>query len=229
MRLDRRRGKTMGMVVGIAAVAVLALVLVLATREAPDSNGQIPGNDVVATVNGEEITAAEVAAMWTRLYEAHGTWLAPEQALEQLITDRLLYWEAEREGFVPTIQEAEAMLTERLADDGIQAELFREMLAESGLSYQQFLEDLQVQMAITDFLDAVIEVPEVTDEEVREFYEYAKEYYWQLHPGQEPPSFEEMQARAVAILWDDRRNEAINLLITELRAQADIVYVQSGL
>jgi len=57
MSLTRRRWK---IIAGIAVAVLATVVVVLVTAGAPDDDAT-PGNFVLATVNGEEITAGEVA------------------------------------------------------------------------------------------------------------------------------------------------------------------------
>ena len=221
MSLTRRQWK---IIAGIAAVAVLATVVVLMTAGAPDDDAA-PGNLVLATVNGEEITAGEVARIQQRMLRWDNIVVEEEEVLEQLIVERVLYQEAKREGYEPTLEETEWEVRMAMTDTGMQVEELYARLAEEGLPYLEYLEERRVQLAIVMFVDDAVEVPEVTEEEVTEFYEYYKEYYGQLFPGEEPPPFEEMRDTVISVLEEQRQEEAVSLFVAQLRKQADIQYM----
>lgn len=213
MRVDRKRGRIIGMVAGIAvAVLAVVLVLVLAGGEAPDNDDVIPGNDVVAVVNGAEITRTEVAAMRTRLFQTQGIWLEPEQVLEQLIIERLLYRQAEEAGHVPTVEATERELLVRLALMGLIRDDLEETLEQQGLSYEEYLQRFQRDLAIDAYMAEAIEVSE---EEARQFYEELKE------AGEELAPFEEVKSEILYFLTQEK----VVFLIEELREGAEIEYL----
>lgn len=226
MRLERRQLKAIGRVAGIAAVTVLATVLLLWAIEARD-NDTPPDSSVLAIVNGEEITAQDVARLQGRVLRWDATWLETKEVLEQLIAEKLLYLEAAGEDYVPTLEEAETSLLMALADAGMPTEVLYARLDEEGLSYLGFLEDWRVQLAIASFLADEVEVPEVTEAEASEFYEGYKEFSWQQFPDREPPPFEDMRATVFFVLEAQKQQEAVALFIEELRERTDIQYVQS--
>lgn len=224
MRLDRKQWKIIAGVAGIVAAAVLTVVLVRATAT-PPGNYTAPGSEVIATVNGEEITAEEVASVQLAMFQYDDEWLDLEEVLEQLISQKLILREAELAGYSSTIEEAEMDLLLQLADMGIPVELFHAMLEEDGLSYDEFLEYRRVRLAIVTFLDDAVEVPEVTEEEVMQAYEAYKELYMETSPDEEPPSFDEVRSQVLSLLEERRREDAVSLFIKGLRDNADIIYM----
>lgn len=226
MALELRNWKVIAAVAGIVAVAVVTAVLVLGNITARDDDTS-PGSIVVAVVNGDEITAEEVASVQLAMFQYDGEWLDLEEVLEQLISQKLILREAELAGYSPTIEEAEMDLLVQLADMGIPVELFHAMLEEDGLSYDEFLEYRRVRLAIVTFLDDAVEVPEVTEEEVMQAYEAYKELYMETSPDEEPPSFDEVRSQVLSLLEERRREDAISVFMEELRSQADIQYMQS--
>ena len=213
-------------IAGIAAVAVLATVLVLVTAGPPDDDAE-PGNAVLATVNGDEITAEEVARVQQRMLRWDNVVVEKEEVLEQLIVERLLYREAIREGYEPTLQETEREVRMSMADTGMQVEELHARLAEEGLSYMEYLEERRVQLAIVRFVDDAVEVPDVTEEEAREFYEGYQEFFRQQYPDLEPLPYEEIRDTVISVLEEQTHEEAVSLFVAQLRKQADIQYVQS--
>lgn len=218
-----RNRKVIALVAGTTAVVVLAVVLILTVFAAPDDNGA-PGN-VLALVDGEEITAGDVASMQKTVFQWDGVWVEAEEVLEQLISQRLLFREAESRGYVPIDAEVELELIARLAVLGIPLEELYAMLEDTGLTYEEFLEHRKVQIAITALLDNEIEQPEVTEEEVMEAYEQYRELYMERFPGREPPSFEKIQSQIISMAEETKRQDAIFLYVKDLRDSADIVYM----
>lgn len=218
MRLDRKQWKITAGVAGIVAAAVLTTVLVLGSIAAPSDNA-VRDNGVVARVNDEEITAEAVAEMQITYSYTHDDALTFEQALELLIREKLLYQEATREGYLLTREEAEQELLVQLAPMGMTGEDFAVQLARQGRSYDEYLVELQEQLTIARYLDDTVQIPEVTEEEAREFYED----YMQRFP-EEPRTFEEMKSQIIMLLEEQKQQEAMFLLIEELRARAEIEY-----
>lgn len=211
-------------IAGVAAVALLATVLILVTAGAPDDD-EMPGDAVLATVDGEEITADEVARLQQRLLRWDEIVLEDDEALEQLIVDRVLYQEAERRGYHPTLQETEREVRMALLDMGIPVEELHARLAEEGLSYMEYLEERHIQLAIAQFVDDAVEIPEITEEEAREFYDSYRQLFSQLYPDLEPLPYDEVRDTAIAVLEEQRREEAVSLFIKGLRDNADIIYM----
>jgi len=213
MHLDRKKGKTIAGIAGIAAVAVLAVVLVLAATGAP-------GPDVVARVNGEKIMAEDVAAVQAR-YLQYGMNLTPVQALAELIMEELVYQEAKHEGHLLAMEEAEQELRAQLGAANLTLEDLQVQLDSYEISYEEYLEDFRRQLAIDDYMAAEVPVPEVTDEEAREFYEV----YRQQLPDEDVPPFEEVKSQIIAHLEQEMQQEAVLLLIEDLKQKADIEYM----
>ena len=214
--LNRKKGKFIAGVAVIVAAAVLTAALVFATIAAP-------GSEVVARVNGEAITAGDVTKLRVKVYESYRMQISEEEALEQLIEETVLYQEAEQQGYAPTMDEAEQELEARVASSGRTMEDFKADLAKSGFSYfsyEEYLQDFQRQLAINSYLDDAVQVPEVTELEARVFYEN----YKQQSPEAELPPFEQLKSEIMALLEQQKQQEATSLLIEELKEKADIEY-----
>jgi len=211
--LNRKRGKLLAGIAVIVAVAVLTAALLL-TAIAP------PGSEVVARVNDKAITAGDVTKLQIKAYESYKMQMSKEEALEQLIAEAVLYQEAEQLGYAPTMDEAEQELETRVASSGKTMEDFKADLSKSSFSYEEYLQDFQRQLAINSYLDDAVEVPEVTELEARIFYEN----YKQQHPEAGNMTFEQLSSPIITLLEQQKRQEAISLLIEELKEKADIIY-----
>ena len=205
--LNRKKGKFIAGAAVIVAAAVLTGALVLATIAAP-------GSEVVARVNGEAITAGDVTKLSYRMQ------MSEEEALERLIAETVLYQEAEQQGYAPTMDEAEQELEARVASSGRTMEDLEADLAKSGFSYEEYLQYFQRQLAINSYLDDAVQVPEVTEIEARVFYDD----YKQQSPEEEFPPFEQLKSEIIALLEQQKQQEAASLLIEELKEKADIEY-----
>jgi len=208
----KQRKRIVGIAV-IAAVAVLTATLLLIAI-AP------PGSKVIAIVNGKAITAGEVTKLRAKAYESYRTQMSDEEALEQLIAEALLYQEAEQQGYALSMNEAEQELKARMTSANKTMEDLTAELAKFGLSYEEYLQDFQRQLAINSYLNDTIQVPEVTESEASEFYEN----YTQQHPESEYPPFEQLKSQIIALLKQQKQQNAINLRIDELKDKADIQY-----
>ncbi len=215
MRLDRKKGKIIAGIAGIAAVTVLVVVLVLATVGAP-------GPDVVARVNGEDITKRDVQEFQDRTFLWYGQNVTEEQALEQMIAEKLLYQEAERGDHLLTGNETAQELAARLALRGKTIEDLKAELQEDDLSYDEYVEDFQRQLAIENYLNDTVEIPEITEQDATEYYEAYKESFLRQYPDQPFPPFEQVQSEIVRLLSQEKQQEAMLILIEELEEKADV-------
>lgn len=215
MRSNRKMRRTIAVSV---AVAVLLVVLVLVIGTGSDDDAA-PGGMVVAVLNGQDITAEEVARMQATVLREHNRWADEEEALEQVIVERLLYWEAEREGYVPTLEETEQTMLDRLLLRGLSREEFEEQLEAEALSWEEYLEVYQRHLAINRYLDDKLDVPEVTEEQARRFYEEYKQ-----RVPEDPRTFEEMEEEIHAGAEWFNQQTAVFSLTQELRAKAEIQY-----
>ena len=216
INLNRKQGKLIAGVAVIVAVAVLTAALLLMAIAPPGSEVV-----VVAKVNGEAITSEDVTKLRVKAYEFLRKQMSDEEALEQLIAETLLYQEAEQQDYAPTMDEAEQELEARVTSSGMTMEDIKAELAKkSSFSYEEYLQDFQRQLAINSYLDDAVQVPEVTEEEAREWYKN----YMQQHPEAGNMTFEQLELEIMAILEQEKRQEAITRFIEELKEKADIEY-----
>jgi len=186
-----------------AATAIAVVTVVLVTLGA--ANG-----DLVATVNGERITAGDVAQMQARYEFYYGEEYAFEQALERLIVEAVVYQEAERAGYLPDTGQAEQELGAQLVRDGWTMEELLTALEEYGIVHDDYVETFRRELAIGNYVDDEVAV---TAEQARERYDNLVETY----EGEVPP-FDSVKEQ---IIIDMERENLANLIET-LRAEARI-------
>lgn len=209
-----RNWKTIAVIAGTAVVAVLAILLIPGATTTPNDD-QDTANRVLAVLDGDEITYGDVTRLQTRYYKWYRIWLTEEHALDEIINEELVYREAEREGYLPTLEEAEHELQSRAMRFGLTIEDFLALFEVDGISYDEYLNIVRRQMAIEAYLDSVIEVSE---EEAREFYETLREKEEDTQP------FEELESHIMQVL---EKSKTLSL-IAELRDKAIIEYVSAG-
>lgn len=166
----------------IAGVAVLALAAGVFWIAAGDSGDWLSSREVVASVNGENITKEMLEKRINQsraLYESQGADLddaetygmVEEQVLQSMVQEELILQDAKDQNVTATQEEIDAEMQQVRAQFGDDAE-FEETLATYNMSEADLLENIEVQVIIQNYLDGVVDEGSlsVTDEEVNEFY-----------------------------------------------------------
>ncbi|MBN1825677.1 MAG: peptidylprolyl isomerase [Candidatus Eisenbacteria bacterium] len=172
--------------------------------------GSASAGDVVATVNGQEVTAAQLEAETARLFRQFGGQVSPFQAQQM---EGLLMQQA-RDNLVNKILLAEAVESEgnRLGEEEIQARFdefltqfpdsaaFREaILAQGWESEEAFFEEFRRMMEIDALLEEKTgDYPKATDGEIATAYEENKDKFRQE---------EQVNARHILMMLKENDNE----------------------
>ena len=160
MAPNLRNWKVIAAITGIVAVAVVAAVLIPGAPAGPDN--------VVATLDGEKITREDVEQLQERQWEWYGFRMDEDEALEEIIAEKLLYREAERGDHVPTEQQAEQEVEARLAEWDLTPDALRALLDMDDAGYAEYLRSFRRQLAIERYLDEAIDVSKEQAEEFQE-------------------------------------------------------------
>ena len=167
MALKLRNWKVIAATAGIAAIVVVAVVLIVQNVAWPEH--------VLAKLGGEPITRQDVEARQKRHRDWYGLSMNQTEALDEIIADRLLYSEAERQGHVlPTEEETEQELEARLAAMDLTPEDFRRLLRFDDADYAEYLRLYRRQLMIESYLETVIDVDKEEDEAL--FFEKVREH-----------------------------------------------------
>lgn len=168
--------------VAVAAAAALAIAL----------GGGGGGGDVVATVNGEDITQRE-------LYEAM---LANggREVLEQLITERLVEQEARRRQVTVSEDEIRQELDSLKQQYG--EDVLRALLERQGMTEEDLRHNIRINVLLEKLVASDVKV---SDEDVRAYYDENRDQF-----------VEPEQVRARHILVEDR--ETADRLLDRIRA-----------
>lgn len=193
--------------------------------------------DVVAEVNGEDISGEEYSTSYEAQYQQMAMQAqmsgesVDEEQLEEMVLDNLIGLEllsqdAEDSGFEASEEDIDEQLEEVAADNGLESvDEVLELAEEQGFSEEQFREDLEAEVVIEQVLES-LDVEEPTEEEVEEAYE---QYSAQAPPAEgedgeeaEEPDLEELRPQIEDELAQQKEGEALQAYVDDLREGAEV-------
>lgn len=212
-------------VLAVFVAIILVGVVVLANIFWPVRVVEIPVyqnetvSEVVALVNGEEITSDELNLVLEQSVEMYGPEITREEILENLIIQKLLIQKSIEEGFFPTVEEVEEELLSWLAEQGSNLEEYKEDLMAFGYDYDEHILEHQRGIAIQNYFEFFLEGKdfEVTEEEIRELYSFYEQQGWD-----DLPPYEEIKEELRLSLEYEKQDVFIEALINQLKEEADI-------
>ncbi|MDS2173514.1 MULTISPECIES: SurA N-terminal domain-containing protein [unclassified Nesterenkonia] len=205
----------------------------------PDTS-DIP--DVVAEVNGEEISGEDFAAFYESQFqqavmqsqmsgEEPDEDAIKEQSLESMIGNELLIQDAEDSGYEASEDDVEALLEDTAEQSGMES--VDDLIAayeEQGMDEEQLREDAQNQVLIDQVIED-IDVEEPSEEELRDYYDQSvgqqappEEGAEEGAEGEAPetPEFEDVKDELEDQLTSQKQGEAAQAHVDELREDADV-------
>jgi len=187
--------------------------------------------DVVATVNGEDITAEDLLENEQFIidnYEMAGLSVdgnedeIRETALNQLINTRIIVQNAINDNLAPSDEELDeefetfiAELKEYHGSDNID-----EILEQFNTNEAELKEDLRTDLTIQSYIDTNITVDDVSDEELQEAYDEYAEYLESIE--EDVPPLDEVRELLEQQIANDKNVEAQRELIERLREDSEI-------
>ena len=156
-------------------IATLVLVITFAFVIAACGGGKNSGNgkDVAATVNGKDITLAEVDRIVGQ--QAQGQQLstlqqagARLQVLDKLIERQVLFLRAEKEKTVPTDDEVTTFVNQQ--KQKLTAEEWEKSLKDNNLTNEQVREEARKDIAINKLQEKLYGKITIRDQEIGDFY-----------------------------------------------------------
>ncbi|WP_204497495.1 SurA N-terminal domain-containing protein [Aquibacillus albus] len=197
----------------------------------PDLEG-IP--DVVAVVNGEEISKEEFqtvyegqfqrAAMQSQMsgQEVNQDQLK-QQIAESMIGQELLIQEANNSGFEASQEDIDETLNGLVEQNGLESkDEFMAALEEQGMDEAEVMSQLEIQVKLDQLIASESGDIEPTEEELEEAYEQVKAQQEQMGGDSEVPSFEEVKPNLKQQLKSQKEAQVIQTLVEELRQNADV-------
>lgn len=195
--------------------------------------------DVVAEVNGTEISKDEFSEAYTPTFEqasmqAQATGepvdeaMLREQTVEGLISSELLTQASDEHGFEASQEDIDAELEELATSNGMQStEEFLAALEEQGMSAEDVNTEVEQMIKVDQLIEQEADVKEPTEDEVRQRYDelVAQQGGGDSESGSgapEVPPFEEVQDQVAEQLASERENEAVQVLLEDLRADSEV-------
>ena len=191
--------------------------------------------EVVATVNGTEITKDDFVQTYQSQYQQmamqqQSGGQAPDeeqlktQVAEQLVNNELLRQGAEDAGIKATDKDIDTTLDEIAKQSGLgSGDEVVSALEQQGISAEQVRQDAASQFAITTYIEQEADIAEPSDEELKAQYDAMVEQ--QSAAGgsaEEVPSFEEMKDQLAQQATMQQQNEAATEIAGKLRESGDV-------
>lgn len=191
--------------------------------------------DVVAEVNGEEVTKDEFVPIYEAQLEQATTQSqmageAPDEealkkaTLDDLVDTELLAQEAEARGIEVTDKDVDAELTSLAEQNGMQTgEELLEAIAQQGMDEETARAQVETQVLIEQLVEDESGPFEPTEKELRAIYDDAKEQQAQSgQDGQQIPPFAEVREQIVEQARAQETGSVAGALVEDLREAAEI-------
>jgi peptidyl-prolyl cis-trans isomerase SurA len=176
---------------GVRVAALLLPALLVAAARAEIANR------IVATVDGEPITAHELRR-YTRERNAENT--PAEQVLDALITDRLLEKEIKAQGIAAREDEIDRYIEAIQQRNGMDREAFKTALAGQGLTFEAYRARVKAELEKAALVNREIrQHVNVSPEEIRRYYDAHLDAY---------TTVERVKVRDIFFTIDDPADEA---------------------
>lgn len=215
--------KTIGAV--IVAIVVVAAGWYLLTRHVPA--GTAGAQDTVATVNGTNITRAELTAEESQIAAQNGASATSTEAqakfqsvaLESLIGKTLLIQGAGKAGITASSTEVDAQLTAMKAKFS-SADDYQKALVAQGLTEDGLRAEISQNLIITSYLGQQIDMSKITatDAEIKTAYDQIAAQ----QTGTSTPPLSAVHDQVSQMIIQQKQQAAINDYVAQLRSAADV-------
>ncbi|KIL46522.1 hypothetical protein KP77_26490 [Jeotgalibacillus alimentarius] len=191
---------------------------------------QVAEDEVVLTINGEEILGEEYNAAlgsaqnnFQRMGQDPTTEEAAEQIKTQtieLITNQtLILQKAEEAGLEASEEEIDEEYATFAEQNGGE-EALNEIMTAQGMEEAELRDRMADSIKFDKYIEQVAPVEEPTDEEIQTYYDEAAAQGEEA--GQEVPPLEETRDQIVTILTDQQQQELLMAHLEELKAESEI-------
>lgn len=184
------------------------------------NNGGSNG-DVVAVVNGEEITQEEFDARLAQAQaNAQGGEVDRAQMVETMINTELILQDAAAQGITVSDQDVEEYYQNQVLAGGTTEAQLEQQLSQSGFTIANLKEDIHDQLVIQAYIEAnASSDADISDQQVQDYYDQLAE---QQPEGSEFPALADVETQIRQQLQSQQQNQVIQQILDELRADADI-------
>ena len=153
------------------------------------TSGSTGGDDVAAEVNGVSIPVKDVDRVITQQYRGQENQLSQLalaayrlQALDNLVTQEVLYQRARKENIIPGDDEIKQYIQRYKQENGYTEEAFANDLKQTNQTEDQFKENVKKQLAIQKLYEKIESQLKVQDREVADVYN-ANPKQFTIQPG----------------------------------------------
>ncbi|MBK8315915.1 MAG: SurA N-terminal domain-containing protein [Acidobacteria bacterium] len=153
------------------------------------TSGSTGGDDVAAEVNGVSIPVKDVDRVITQQYRGQENQLSQLalaayrlQALDNLVTQEVLYQRARKENIIPGDDEIKQYIQRYKQENGYTEEAFANDLKQTNQTEDQFKENVKKQLAIQKLYEKTESQLKVQDREVADLYN-ANPKQFTIQPG----------------------------------------------
>lgn len=200
----------------------------------PDMEG-VP--DVVADVNGEEVTKDE----FQKTYESQFQQAAMQQQMsgqevnqddlkkqvaDGMVSQELLIQETDNRGIEAPEEEVNKTIDEIVKQNQLESQDdFFAKMEEQGMKKDEVMSQVETQVKMDQLVAEETGEVEPSDEELKKIYDQQKEQMSQMQGeegGQEMPSFDEMKPQLKEQVVMQKESEAAQKLAEELKEKSDV-------
>lgn len=191
--------------------------------------------DVVATVNGEEITKDDFAQVYQSQFqqmtiqsqqggEPVDEAALKEQVANQLVDNELLRQGAQDAGITASDEDIDATLDQIAQQNGLASgDEVVSTLTQQGYPEEQVREDAASQFEISTYLEQEADIKEPSEEELKAQYDALAEQQTQAGGSAEDlPAFEDVRDQLAQQAAAEQQNEAATSLAKTLREAGDV-------
>ena len=175
-------------------------------------------DEVIAVVNGHEIMSSYVGELESELLK-RDIKAEREVLVEELINQRLLFEKAQKLGYSFERQQLEKDIEKQLILQGSSLDEYKRHLVGEGIPYEKQLERLILDLSIQRYLAHEFEKMDLNagEDEARQAYD--------LYAGMSEeaiPPYEDVKEQIMRDIQQQKREDALESLINDLRGEADI-------
>ncbi|MDV2583050.1 SurA N-terminal domain-containing protein [Alkalibacillus haloalkaliphilus] len=188
-------------------------------------------DEVVATVDGEEITGAELLQGEQAVGQQYAQiGMDPQQnpemireaALEQVINSKVVELAAIEEGYEPSEEELDEEINNQISgiqeQQGLESE--EDVYEEIEMTEEEVRDEISTMLLINNYLEESIEESSASEEEIEEAYE---EYAAQMEEMEEEVGeLDEVRDQLETQVMQQKESEQMEEMINNLRDQSDI-------
>ena len=207
-----KKGKDLtALILGILAILAIVVSIIYFMPESKQEEEEL----IVATVNGEKITAQDIESQWNILPDEFKAQVTRDIILEQTIEKALLLQDAQSKGIIVSDKEANDFVDELLQEAGFSRSYLESQLKERDMTMDDIVAMYKEQLIVITLINQTI-FPniQVSEEELEQFYQSNKEAIG--------TSLEESREQLILVLKTNKQAGAIQEYVEMLKSQADI-------